>query len=322
MQALRDRFRTGGYAAPAGGLFEIIATGSVDLIQKIDEAFALLGRLNQHGARPVAEQNAGAAVRVIDDPRHRVGADHQHFLVRCRPSRSAPPWSIHRRSRSTPRPDRIPSAPFAPRRSCTRHAVDGNIMSGVTVHTIIASTSEASMPRLRQRDPRGLHGHVGSGHVRRRDVPLRNADPLDNPFVGRFDHLFEVGVRQHAGRYVNAERRNFCSGQTSSPSSVRKPAASCEHRLTFRTPLRLLSSRSAGGNHSAYRARHPAHATFGEENASRRAAGIRISGTSSRRNASGDLRAHFPTASPAHSRSRDSSRVPALRQRQRAGEAR
>src|SRR5215469_16885530 len=41
-----------------------------------------------------------------------------------------------------------PQAPFAPILSCTRQAVAGNIMSGVTVATMITSTSLAAMPRF------------------------------------------------------------------------------------------------------------------------------------------------------------------------------
>ena len=45
--------------------------------------FALFGRLDQHGARAIAEQHAGGAVGVVDDAGHGVGADHQDLLVRA-----------------------------------------------------------------------------------------------------------------------------------------------------------------------------------------------------------------------------------------------
>ena len=42
---------------------------------------ALRGGFDEHGAGAVAEQDAGGAVRVIEDAAHGVGADHQDLLV-------------------------------------------------------------------------------------------------------------------------------------------------------------------------------------------------------------------------------------------------
>ena len=62
-------------------------------------------------------------------------------------------------------------------------------MSGVTVQTRIASSSDGIDPALLERDLGGLHGHVGRGDLRRRDVALKDADALDNPFVVGVHHL-------------------------------------------------------------------------------------------------------------------------------------
>ena len=44
--------------------------------------FALFRRLNQECTGAITEQNAGGAIRIIDDAAHGVRADHEDFLVR------------------------------------------------------------------------------------------------------------------------------------------------------------------------------------------------------------------------------------------------
>ncbi len=77
-----DRLRRGRHAASPARLLQVIAARSVDFIQKPEKALAVFGRLNDHRARAVAEQHARAAIRVIDDARHRIGADHHHLFMR------------------------------------------------------------------------------------------------------------------------------------------------------------------------------------------------------------------------------------------------
>ena len=87
MQALADGFRGGGQAAPARRHLKEIAARSVDFADEIDKAGAIVvfaGRLQQHSARAVAEQDAGGPVGIVDDPAHGIGADHQDFAVRAR----------------------------------------------------------------------------------------------------------------------------------------------------------------------------------------------------------------------------------------------
>ena len=81
-------------------------------------------------------------------------------------------------------------------------------MSGVTVPTTITPMSSgvsparaialiaASLPRSDVATP-GID-----------DVPLADAGPLQDPLVGRVDHLLEVGVGQHARRHVGRQRRD------------------------------------------------------------------------------------------------------------------
>jgi hypothetical protein len=63
-------------------------------------------------------------------------------------------------------------------RSWTRQAVDGNIMSGVTVHTITASISLPEIPRWASTARGRFHGHVGRGDAGRGDVPFRDSGSL------------------------------------------------------------------------------------------------------------------------------------------------
>ena len=47
---------------------------------------------------------------------------------------------------------------------------------------------------------------IGRRHARIDDVPLADAGALQDPLVGRLDHLLEVGVGQHARRHVGRQR--------------------------------------------------------------------------------------------------------------------
>ena len=102
-----------------------------------------------------------------------------------------------------------PHAPLAPILSCTRHAVAGNIMSGVTVPTMIISTSLASIPRAAR------HFFAASVHISLTPSPLastcRSLDtsPLHNPLVVGIHHLFQVLIGKHLGRNVGPKRRNL-----------------------------------------------------------------------------------------------------------------
>ena len=77
-------------------------------------------------------------------------------------------------------------------------------MSGVTVATMMASRSEAAMPRsasafARPRPP------VAGRHTLVHEVAFADADPLHDPLVVGVDHLFQVGVGEKAGWNVGAE---------------------------------------------------------------------------------------------------------------------
>ena len=82
-------------------------------------------------------------------------------------------------------------------------------MSGVTVQTMMALTSDASMPRCAsaQRAASIAMSEVaisGAG-----DVALADAGPLQDPLVVGLDHLFQILVGENARRRIAAERGDF-----------------------------------------------------------------------------------------------------------------
>ena len=92
---------------------------------------------------------------------------------------------------------------------CTRQAVEGNRWSGVTVQTMIASSSVASIAALRQRALRGRDRHVGGRHFRFGNVAFTDSRALHDPLVVRIDELFQVLIGEHSRRRIAPERADF-----------------------------------------------------------------------------------------------------------------
>ena len=86
----------------------------------------------------------------------------------------------------------------------TRHAVAGNSMSGVAVARRIRSISLAEIPACSIAAKAALGRHVAREFVLRRDPALFDAGARGDPFVGRVDHLREIGVGQDFFRRVAA----------------------------------------------------------------------------------------------------------------------
>ena len=82
-------------------------------------------------------------------------------------------------------------------------------MSGVTVQTMMASSSVASMPRCASAH---LAASIAMSEVAISgvgDVALANAGALQDPLVVGLDQLFQILVRQHARRGIAPERGDF-----------------------------------------------------------------------------------------------------------------
>ncbi len=77
-------------------------------------------------------------------------------------------------------------------------------MSGVTVQTMMASKFAGGDAALLERDLRRFRSHVGRSHFRRGDVPLGDADALQDPFIRGVDQLLQILIGQQSGRRIAA----------------------------------------------------------------------------------------------------------------------
>ena len=80
---------------------------------------------------------------------------------------------------------------------------------GVTVATMMTSTSVGWMPRAARQLRGGFDGKVAGGDALVDEVAFADAGALDDPLVVGVDHFFEVGVGQQAGRNVGSDGRNL-----------------------------------------------------------------------------------------------------------------
>ena len=115
-------------------------------------------------------------------------------------------------------------------------------MSGVTVHTRIASTSDASIPRCSSAFLPLLppYRRLLSPAA---DVPLQDAVALDDPLVVGVHHLFQILIREHSWRRVAAERSYFRFVQC---FSLSRSDSDTEYTTTNRETFRLGVACRAG----------------------------------------------------------------------------
>ena len=177
--------------------------GTLRLGGELDaEPAAGLGRRRQDDrAGPVAEQDAGVPVGVVEEPGEQLGADHED--VAGHPAgdvglghgvgvdeAGAGRRDVHREGLGVA--DRL-----LDQRRGRRHPVvrgERRQQDDVDVVGLQPGHCDGLLPR---------HGrHRCSRLVGRRDTSLADPGPGADPFVGRVDHLLEVGVGQDAGRGV------------------------------------------------------------------------------------------------------------------------
>ena len=82
-------------------------------------------------------------------------------------------------------------------------------MSGVTVPTMMTSTSLGADAARGEAFFCGLSADVAHAFARRELVPLADPGALHDPLVAGFYHFFEVLIGDHIGRNVGSERRNL-----------------------------------------------------------------------------------------------------------------
>ena len=143
-----------------------------------------------------------------------------------------------------------PHAPLAPILSCTRHAVEGNIMSGVTVPTMMHSTSLGLNAARRQALLRRLRADVAHAQPLGQHVPLLDPSALHNPLVVGIHHFFEVLIGQNLRRNVGSERRNLrapAHHRTNGKAQCISPCGAPHSKEPGRTQQSTTASTSISG---------------------------------------------------------------------------
>src|SRR5258705_2377478 len=82
MHVLVDGFVSGGVKGAAARHVQIFAARSVDVMRKIQNAFAVLGRLKENGSGAITEQDARGTILVVQNRTHYIASDHDHFSLR------------------------------------------------------------------------------------------------------------------------------------------------------------------------------------------------------------------------------------------------
>src|SRR6266550_23447 len=81
MHAFRNRLRVRRKTAAAGLLMQMDHTRSIGADERVEDAFAVRGRLNEDRSGTVPENHARRPVGVVDYSRHLVRSYHDHFAA-------------------------------------------------------------------------------------------------------------------------------------------------------------------------------------------------------------------------------------------------
>ncbi len=205
--------------AAAGRHAQRRAAGAVDDVREVDDRGLARRRRREHDrAGAVAKQNARRAIRVVDDARHHVRADDERMLDRAGRDQLASRRERVGESRTrraeveAPRVDRadlrLQRARRARKDRVGRRRADDDEADVVG--------REARLPRSPRARPAR---RCPTCHARLDDVPLADAGALENPLVGRLDHLLELRVGQHAWE-ARRSRVPRSSPAATSPQSI------------------------------------------------------------------------------------------------------
>ena len=180
-------------------------------MQKIDQAdlIALTG-LQQDRSCPIAEQNAGRPVCVVDDRAHHVRADHQDLAVGAGLHKFCP--DLERVDEAgarcgkveTPglrRPDLVLNQARCRGEGHVRRYRGNN--DGVYLGSVDAGLGQTGFSRL--------CGQVAGGNTFIDNVPFPDAGSFRDPPIVGFHHALQVGVGQQPGWDVGAYSRNLCA---------------------------------------------------------------------------------------------------------------
>ena len=168
-----------------------------------------VARLEDDGARPIAEQDAGPR-SLKSRMREKTSAPITRAL-RAEPVRKHGIGDGQRvgESEHTARTSNA-AQPWMPSLFCTMHAVDGNTMSGVEVATTMRSMSCGRHCQSRALPPRRAHAQIAARRARIGEVAGTDAGALDDPLVGGLDALGREFARKFG--IGHAPRRQVATG--------------------------------------------------------------------------------------------------------------
>ena len=222
VQFLFDGLVRGRHSAAASGHVQVMGSRTVNFVQKSEEGIGIVagGLFNHHRSRPIAEEYASRAVRVIDDARHGIGTHDEHLSVRSgRTQVSGCSQTVDKAGAGgadieAPRAGRAQSM-LHKTRSRRKHVVRSDC----------ADENRVEFRRLesgaRESRPTGFDRHVGRCHIRSRDVALANSRSIDDPRIAGVDHFRQIVVGQQTGRRITANGRDASFGQLASTDEVK-----------------------------------------------------------------------------------------------------
>ncbi len=205
VQPLVDRLVARRAQAAARRHVQVAGPGAVHLVREVEDAGAVLARLEDHRPRGVAEEDAGRAVLEVEDRRHHVRADHHHLRVpagldELRPhGEGVDEAGAGGRDVEAPgllRPDPVLDEAGGGREEHVR----GGGGDDDEVELVRPDAAPAEGVLRRQGRDRARGG------ARLDDVPPLDPGAGADPLVRGVDDLLEVGVRHHPLRDVRPER--------------------------------------------------------------------------------------------------------------------
>src|SRR5690606_15441490 len=155
-------------------------------------------------ARAVAEQDAGVAVLVVEDPAQHLGTDDEHVARRAggdelRADLHAVEEPAARRRYVEPAGVHRADVRADPARGRRERLVAGHRAAQYEVDVLAGETG------ILQRGARGAHADGAARLVGRRNPAFRDAGALDDPLVRGIDHRLEVAVGEPSLRHVLAD---------------------------------------------------------------------------------------------------------------------
>ncbi len=180
-------------------------TGTVYLMVKVDQAdLAFFRGFDQDRAGPIAKDDAGCTVGVIDDRRHGVSADDQDLGVNSRLDQLGPHLQGIKKTRAGCGKVEAPGALGAElvlNQAGGRGEEHVRRDSGDDDDLYLAGRDAA----LGKATARRFNGHVTGRHPWLDQVALADAEALHDPFIRGVYQPFQIGVVEDARRHIGSQ---------------------------------------------------------------------------------------------------------------------